>query len=261
MSIEENFDRLATNVALLTGAIATLAEAVNGGYAGKPIYAEGAAALPATPKPRGRPPKAVDASTPAASTGTVPATSATAGALTTLGSASPATTTAAAFDADPFATPTETVQAPTATLDEVRAALTALKTATTQEKAVAVLKEASGVDNLGDLQKTPAKYGGVVKAAKAAIPVAAAVDESDPFGEKTAAAVVVADPAQKAPSLEDVKAAVVAAQKRTGQAIVQKVVVDLGGKSATTGGPSLKDLPVPKYAEVIAALAALPTTK
>ena len=40
MSIEETLDRLATNVAMIAGAISTLAEAVNGTYKGNPIYAQ-----------------------------------------------------------------------------------------------------------------------------------------------------------------------------------------------------------------------------
>ncbi len=42
MSIEETLDRLATNVAMIAGAIATLAEAVNGSYKGAAIYANNA---------------------------------------------------------------------------------------------------------------------------------------------------------------------------------------------------------------------------
>lgn len=38
MSIEESFDRIATNLALIAGSISTLAEAVNGTYKGKQIY-------------------------------------------------------------------------------------------------------------------------------------------------------------------------------------------------------------------------------
>jgi hypothetical protein len=49
MSIEDTLDRLATNVAMIAGAISTLAEAVNGTYKGNPIYSQqGAMAPPKT---------------------------------------------------------------------------------------------------------------------------------------------------------------------------------------------------------------------
>lgn len=241
MALEETFDRIAMNIALLTGAVATLSESVNGKYAGKPIYADNVAKDPAsatapaaTPKPRGRPARGETAASTASAAST------------------------AAVEADPFAT---LVTAPTATLDEVRAALTALKEARTQADALKVLKDSSGVDNLGELQKTPEKYGAVVAAAKAALPDIGAAAVADPFETATEAS---AEPA-KSVTLEEVKAACVAAGKRTGQDKVQKIVMDHGGrgKNAATGveGPSLNALSKDNYAAVIAAVSALPTTK
>lgn len=176
------------------------------------------------------------------------------------GETAPATAVQAApavVEDDPFAAPAPA--APTATIEEVRAALTALKTATSQDNALKVLKDASGADNLPSL--AAAKYGEVVMACNKAMPAApAAVVEDDPFAAPAAAA-----PAEKPPTLEDVKAAVVDAQKRTSPASAQKVVMDLGGKAknAETGieGASLKALPEANYAAAIAGLKALPTTK
>lgn len=191
-------------------------------------------APPATPVPRGRgrPPKA-PAEAPAA----------------------PAPAPAAE---DPFST--EAPAAPTATPDEVRTALTELKAATDQATALGVLKSAGGADNLSSLDK--AKYGAVVAAAKAALPAAKPTEPEDPF--ETAAPAAAPVVVEAAPSIEDVKAACVAAGKRTAQDKVQAIVMAHGGTApSSTGapGPSLKALPVPQYAAVIAAVNALPTTK
>jgi hypothetical protein len=162
---------------------------------------------------------------------------------------------------DPFDTPAPVVAAPAATLDEVRAAMKALAAATTQDNALKVLKEAGGVANLTELQRTPEKYGVVVAAAKAQLPTQTAAAE-DPF--ETTAAPTQAVPEQAAPSKEDVKAALVKAQKRTGVDTVQAVVMKHGGKAPGEGGkvgPSLTALPVSAYAAVIAEVTALPTTK
>ncbi len=168
----------------------------------------------------------------------------------------PATAPAQPNSADPFAEPTGA--ALTTTIEEVRTALTELKNATTQENALKVLKDASGVGNLTELQQTPAKYGAVVKAAKAAMPGAApAADPDDPFAMPAAEA-------EKVPTIEEVKEAVVAAQKRTGADTVQKVVMKHGGQAAgPTGvmGPSLKALPVANYAACLKEISELPTTK
>lgn len=227
-------DRIAENLALIAGAINTLAAAVNKEYGGKPIGSQPASAPPtatpvATGKPRGRKPADTATTTPAAA--------------------------AAVPEADPF----ETTAAPavTATIEEVREALTALKGKTDQATALAVLKEVGGAANLSELRAE--KHGAVVAAAKAKAAVAAPAEEADPFEVTTAAA-----PA-KAATLEDVKAAVVAGQKRTATDIVQKVIMDHGGKAVNPAtraeGPSLKALSADQYGKVIAAINALPTTK
>ncbi len=183
------------------------------------------AAPVATPKPRGRPPKAavIDAPAPAV------------------------------VEADPFAD-----AVPAATLDQVRVALTALRAATSQDAALAVLKPYAA--NLTDLKAVD--YGKVVFDAQNAMPavktLAAPAVEADPFAEP-------AKEADKVFTLEDVKAAVVAAQKRTAQDTVQKIVMAHGGKAASPDGgammPSLKALPASEFAATIAAIQALPTTK
>lgn len=184
------------------------------------------------------------------------------------GEAAPAAQTAPAAattpaESDPFDTPAPAPTAPPATLDEVRAALKALGAATTQDNALKILKDVGGVPNLTELQRTPEKYGVVVAAAKAATPAAPAAVEDDPF-ETTASAAVVADPAQKAYSKEDVKAALVKAQKRTSVDTVQAVVMKHGGKAPGPGGvlgASLTALPISAYGAVIDEVGALPTTK
>lgn len=204
-----------------------------------------------TRRGRGRPAKG-EAAAPA-----VPAANTAVGASLTAGAAPSAATGAPAgaastspSEADPFA-PAAT-QAPTATLEDVRAALVALKEATSQDAALNVLKTVGSATSLPQL--AAGKYDAVVAACKAALP--APKPEGDPFE---------VSPAQtEAPSLEDVKAAVVEAQKRTSTDAVQKVVMDHGGKAPGPNGvpgPSLKALPVPSYAAVIAAVKALPTTK
>jgi hypothetical protein len=226
------------DVVRIAAALRVLADAIENTPApgdSAPVPAGTPPAAPAAaPKPRGRPPKAAPTPEPTAAPAPAPAAE------------------------DPFAT--EAPAAPTATIEEVRSALTALKAATSQETAVGVLKSAGGAENLTAL--SPQKYGAVVAAAKAALPVKAAEPE-DPFATP-AAIPAPAAAAEKAPSLEDVRAAVVAAQKRTSPATVQKVVMDHGGKAPGANGaegPSLKALPASAYATTIAALAALPSTK
>lgn len=171
--------------------------------------------------------------------------------------AAPAAAPAAPEPADPFAAPSGATP-PTATIDEVRNALTALKGATSQENALKVLKDAGGADNLPSLAKE--KYGAVVAAATAAMPGKPEEPADDPFA---AAPAPTATP--KALTIEDVRNACVDAQKRSGADRAQKVVMEHGGQmpDPATGGmkPALKALPVEKYAVVIAALQALPTTK
>lgn len=194
----------------------------------------------ATPKPRGRPVKGEAAAQVAA------------------------TASQAVAEADPFDSPAPAASAqPTVTEEEVRAALNALKEAVSQAKALEVLNTAGGATNLSDLRKTPEKFALVVAAAKAALPTATVnAVEADPF---ETASEPVKQPDAKPLTVEDVKAACVAAGKRTGQDKVQKLVMEHGGKAknAATGveGPSLNALPATAYAALIAAVAALPTTK
>jgi hypothetical protein len=168
----------------------------------------------------------------------------------------------AVVEADPFATPAALVATPpAATLDQVRNALKELSAATTQTNAVGVLKAASGVDNLSALKAD--QFGAVYAAAKAAIPAAPApapAVEADPFETPAEAA-----PAVVKVTLEQIKAATVAAQKRTATDTVQAVVMKHGGTApkpdGTGHGPSLKAIPEANYGAVLAALNALPATK
>lgn len=200
---------------------------------------------------RGRPVKGEE--TGAAAPAAVTSAAQTAAAVPAAATA-PVSAPAVTASDDPFATP---LACPTATLDEVRAALTALKAAKDQDTALGVLKAHGGAVNLANL--TADKYGAVVVAAKALIAELSkpAPVEADPFE------MPAATPAVKL-TLEDIKAAAVAAQKRTSQDTVQKVVMAHGGKAAlATGGegPSLSALPEANYAATIAALKALPSTK
>ena len=193
---------------------------------------------------RGRPVKGEDSSVPAPTASTAPAA------------------TQAVTPDDPFATPAE--PAPTATLDDVRKALTALRAAATQEKALAVLKKAGEADNITDLK--PALYGQVVAAVNVELRILDAAKQppapepDDPFAAPSSGS-----PPAKPLTIEDVKAEIVAAQKRTSTGTVQKVVMDFGGKASdpSTGkeGPSLKALPPENFQKTIDALKALPATK
>lgn len=251
MSIEETLDRLATNVALLTGAVATLAESVNGTYKGKPIYAGDAAPTPAappaeTPAPqkrgRGRPVKGEETAAPVTANGLAPVV-----------------VQGVHVEADPFAAPAKPAT-PTVTIEQVREALTALKGAASQEIAVAVLKQSGGADNLTALPTS--HYAAVVFAAaqkQAEYTKAPAPAAADPF------AVPAATAAAPNLTIEDVKKAVVAAQKTTATDTVQKVVMAHGGQAPNPEGgammPSLKALPPKQFAATIAAIQALPATK
>ena len=168
-------------------------------------------------------------------------------------------TTPAAAEVDPFETAAPA--APTATLEEVRESLKGLAAVSSQATALDILKTVGGAANLTAL--TADKYGEVVQAAKIKANTYAKdpTPEVDPFevpvGTPTAAEV-------KPVTLEDVKALLVATQKRTSQDTVQKIVMKHGGKAALpTGGegPSLKALPESAFAAVVAELKALPATK
>lgn len=250
-------DRLAHNVALLAGAISTLAAAVNGDYKGLPI-GSGPSTPPAEPQKRGRgrPVKGEDQPATDVASPVAGSTSAAIGAVAA-SSAVTQTTAPVSDAADPFASPK-------AAIEDVRAALTALKAASSQDAALAVLKKAGGAGNLTDLPSE--KYGVVVAAVNVELRIIEAgkkpaVAETDPFEVPATAAT----PASKPLTIEDVKAAVVAATKRTGTDIVQKLVMEHGGKANNpeTGAPapSLKAIPKAQYEALVKAISELPTTK
>src|ERR1700722_8399474 len=144
----------------------------------------------------------------------------------------PSSSTSAPDEADPFVDATP--PAPVATQAEMRAAVLALRDATDQGTALAILK-VYGYDTFGSIQEKD--YGNIARDAKAKTPVKAAV-EADPFADATPATVVAASTAKSETklTLDDVKKAVVAAQKRTGTDIVQRVVMDHGGSAPGANG-------------------------
>jgi hypothetical protein len=231
------------NSTAIAAALRILANAFEAPEGATPAEAPPAVPADKPKRGRGRPVAGEETAAPAPSA-PVPASSTT-------------TPTPAVAEVDPFAAPAPV--APTATLDEVRTALKALAAATDQAMALGVLKTAGGAANLTDLK--PEKYGVVVAAATGALPAPKAVPavEADPFEVPASA------PATKPATIEDVKAAVVAAQKRTATDKVQAVVMEHGGKASNpdTGivGPSLKALPESAFAATIAAINALPSTK
>ena len=154
---------------------------------------------------------------------------------------------AAAPDADPFA------EESGVTMDDVRKHILALRDATDQATALGVLKK-HGASSFADV-KTEA-YSLIVRDAQNAL---AANVPVDPFAELPPVGAL-----SKALTFEDLKDAVKAAQKRTGTSIVQKVVMEHGGKTPGAGGamaPSLKAVPLEQYAAAIRAIQALPSTK
>lgn len=222
---------------------------------------------PAPAKPRGRPAKGeTNGVADPAPTTSVSTTAQTPEIPAPVATALPASTTSAPA-VDPFATaPT----APQPTIDEVMTAARELSSATSQQNAVDVLKKATGASSRAELK--PEHHAVALAALKAALPAA------DPFGAQAAtppsavpaaatAAATSPTPSQSdAPGLEAVKAAIRDAQKRTGVDIVQRVIMEHGGKKVDASvpggfGPSVQALSVPSYAAVIAALNALPKTK
>jgi hypothetical protein len=153
---------------------------------------------------------------------------------------------------DPFATTVAVAPAPAATPDDVRAALTALSARTTKDIAVGVLKS-FGAENLSALSAD--KYEAVIKAASGY----QVATETDPFEVPPQA------PAQTTVTREDVRAALVKAQKRTAVDTTARVLMANGGVTADPEGgvqkPSIMALPESAFAATIAALEALPTTK
>lgn len=180
--------------------------------------------------------------------------------------AAPVVATATVAESDPFATTTPATGpvVPSATIDQVRDALKALKEVTSQENALKVLKDVGGASNLTELKAD--KYGWVAEAARAATVAAGKAAAGtpnaadDPFATPAETTTV-----EEVPSLEDIKKLIVETQKRASAGVVQKLVMDMGGKAKNpdTGaeGPALSPLPVSKYLELAKALKALPTTK
>jgi hypothetical protein len=160
---------------------------------------------------------------------------------------------------DPFADAAPA--APVATQVQMRAAILALRDATDQATALAVMKK-YGAENFGAVKE--ADYGSIVRDATAALPAVKVVVD-DPFADTaTSATAPVASTAKSEATLDDVKKAIVQAQKRTSTDKVQQVVMDNGGVGVGANGakgPSLKSLPADKYALVIDLIAKLPTTK
>ena len=163
---------------------------------------------------------------------------------------------------DPF-TSTPEPSVPTVTLEQLSAKARELSKLTSQEKAVGIMKSATGAASFGALK--PEQYGLAYQAFEASISFASSAKEEvpDPFAAPatTAQSATASATAEAAPSLADVKDAVVKAQKRTGTDVVQKVVAKHGGVAGSPPQVSLKALPVSKYAQVLAEIAALPSTK
>lgn len=174
--------------------------------------------------------------------------------------ATPAATEASASAAstspsdDPFADAAPAADVvPQTTMEAVRKAVLALRDATDQGTALAVLKK-YGAANFGEVK--PEVTGNIVRDAQLAMP---AKVEADPFADAAPAAT-----AAVTLTLEDVKKAITATQKRTSTEAAQKVVMEHGGSAPGANGvvgPSLKALPAANYAKVIDLLGKLPTTK
>lgn len=245
MSIEETLDRLATNVAMIAGAISTLAEAVNGTYKGNPIYAQQQATPPADdPKPKkaGRPAKGEadgQAVKPDASTAA-------------------ATVAATATAKEPSASPTSETPKQVGTKEAMKAAVLAYRDATDQATALKLLTDV-GAENFGTVK--PEDWQKVTDAAVAVLAAVSkpVVKEVDPFGDDS-------DEPAAAPTvvLADVKKAFVARQKEVAESALTGVLLALGASAPGPGGaivPSLKHLDPSKFAEAIAKVNALPKTK
>ena len=241
MTIEETLDRLATNVALIAGAISTLAEAVNGTYKGTPIYKDHGnepSVPPAAPKTRGRPAKGE-----------------TDGKAVVPEKTTAVEASGAAIDPTPATKVSPPVQV--GTKEAMKAAVLAYRDATSQDEALKLLT-AVGAENWGTVP--PHLYQQVTDSAVAALAALQkpAAKTLDPFGDddSDAAPVLV---------LADVKKAFVARQKDVSEAALLGVLKDLGavgtGAPGVAPAPSLKHLDASKFAAAIAAVNALPKTK
>ena len=153
MTIEATLDRLATNIALLAGVVATLAESVNGTYQGKPIYADTV----------GEPPKAPAAKTRKAT----PAAAASESAPAPVASLASTSTEVGGSAQLAAQTPAAATTAKEPTLDDVRAALVALQTRKgTKAPAQTILEKYSPTKVTGGLPKE--KYKAVIDECAAA---------------------------------------------------------------------------------------------
>ena len=236
MTIEETLDRLATNVAMIAGAISTLAEAVNGTYKGNPIYAQQQAAPPADdakPSKAGRKAKGeVDGKAVAPETTATPA-------------AIPTVTT-------PAATPVVL-----GNKEDMKKAVLAYKDATDQATALKLLTDV-GAENFGAVK--PELYQQVTDAAIAALASVSkpVVKEVDPFADSD-------EDVAPTVTLTDVKKAFVGRQKDVSESALLDVLKSLGAVGAGAPGqpltPSLKFLAADKFAAAIELVSKLPKTK
>jgi hypothetical protein len=140
MGIEETLDRLTLNVALLCGAVAALAESVNGKYAGKLIYGQPSvsqdpAAAPTPKATRQRKPVALTATDMASAPSTTAATTSAAATTEAPATAAPATdlfgepaaaTAGSSLSGQSQPAAEKSPKAPT--LDDVRAAMVDVQT-------------------------------------------------------------------------------------------------------------------------------------
>lgn len=224
-------ERLADNVVLLAGAIATLTAQL----------AVETTAAPA--KKAGRPAKGeVD------------------GKAVVVSAAEPVTTSeaqpAGVSSAVTPTSPTTTASTAIGTKEAMKAAVLAYRDATDQDTALKILT-AVGAENFGTVN--PALYQQVTDAAVAALAaLKPAPKTSDPFGDDD-------EPVASTVVLADVKKAFVARQKDVSEAALLGVLKELGavgpGAPGTPPAPSLKHLAADKFAAAIAAVNALPKTK
>ena len=244
MSIEETLDRLATNVAMIAGAISTLAEAVNGTYKGNPIYKDHSgepSVPPAALKTRGRPARGETdgkAVAPEKTTAAEPA--------------------GAAIDPTPATKVSPPAQV--GTKDAMKAAVLAYRDVTDQDTALTLLT-AVGAENWGTVP--PHLYQQVTDSAVAALAALQKppVKEVDPFDDDDIGGSV----ALPVVALADVKKAFVARQKDVSESALLGVLKTLGAVGAGAPGdppaPSLKHLAADKFAAAIEAVQKLPKTK
>ena len=156
----------------------------------------------------------------------------------------------------PTAAAVETAK-PVGTKEAMKAAVLAYRDATDQATALKLLTDV-GAENFGAVD--PAKYQQVTDAANAALAaLKPVVAEVDPFGDDEIPA------AAPALTLADVKTAFVKRQKDVSESALLGVLKDLGAMGPAAPGkpaaPSLKYLDASKFAQAVAAVAALPKTK